>query len=316
MTESRHYSALMDVRATLIGDRLYLIDAWMEERPERLACYLFDTPQRTLVEVGPSKTLGHLIAALDALGIDDLAAFVVTHIHLDHAGGAGQMSARFPDAAVGVHRLGARHLSSPERLWRSAVGVFGERWLSETWGPMQPVPEERILILDEGDQLSLGGGRHLDVMYTPGHAKHHVVFQDSAEGGMFVGDSVGLCYPHGHFVEPVTPPPDFDPVLQVDQLHRMAGRSPSFLGFAHFGPEYDTDAKLQEAEERLNDWVTFVEGLEGLDVAAAADALRRHTHARYRSEGFSDADIAAYAEKTNWEMQVAGIRRWLATRSG
>ncbi len=306
----------MEVRTTLIGEHLYLIDAWMEERPERLACYLFDTPHRTLVEVGPSRTLGHLIAALDALGVDDLASFVVTHIHLDHAGGAGQMAARFPKASVGVHRRGARHLVSPDRLWQSAAGVFGEEWLAETWGPMEPVPEDRILTLDEGDRVPLGNGRYLDVLYTPGHAKHHIVFQDSAEGGMFVGDSVGLCYPHGHFVEPVTPPPDFDPVLQIDQLHRMAERSPTFLGFAHFGPEYDVDAKLDEAERRLDDWVRFVEGLEGLELSAAAEALRRHTHDRYRSEGFDDGDIAAYAEKTNWEMQVAGIRQWLASRSG
>lgn len=293
-----------------------MIDAWMEEREERLACYLFDTPHRTLIEVGPSATLGHLLAALDALGIDDLAAFVVTHIHLDHAGAAGQMAQRFPRAKVGVHRRGARHLAAPQRLWDSAADVFGEEWLRNTWGPMEPVPEERLLILDEGDQIPLGNGRRLDVLYTPGHAKHHVVFQDSAEGGMFVGDSVGLCYPHGHFVQPVTPPPDFDPDLQIEHLHRMAERDPSFLGFAHFGPEYDARGKLYEAEQRLLEWVQVVRAIPDLDDTAATSHLEAWTRRHFLDLGHTAGEIQAYAEKTNWPMQVAGIRRWLAANDG
>lgn len=300
---------MVHARALEIGDHLYSIDALMEGEPERLACYLFDTPNRVLVEVGPSATLGHLVEVLDALGIDDLAAFVVTHIHLDHAGGAGQMAQRFPNARVGVHARGARHLVRPERLWSSAVSVFGEEWLTSKWGPMQPVDEERIWVLNEGDRVPLGDRRYLDVMYTPGHAKHHVVFQDSEGGGMFVGDSVGLCYPHGHFVEPVTPPPDFDPITQVEQIRRMAARRPSFIGFAHFGPEYEVADTFAEAERRLDDWVRFVESLG--DSEHAEEALQEFTRARYLDEGYAAEDIAWYASRTNWAMQVAGVRKWL-----
>jgi glyoxylase-like metal-dependent hydrolase (beta-lactamase superfamily II) len=302
---------MMNVRTEEIGDRLFMIDAWMEGEPERLACYLFDTPERVLIEVGPSATLDHLLEALDVLGVDDLAAFVVTHIHLDHAGGAGQMAKRFPHAKVGVHTRGARHLAEPDRLWASAVSVFGKEWLTTNWGPMEPVDPERLWILDEGDTIALGGGRHLDVLYTPGHAKHHVVYQDSAEGGMFVGDSVGLCYPHGHFVEPVTPPPDFDPAIQIEQIHRMAAREPSFVGFAHFGPEYDADRVFTEAERRLDQWVSFVKEIDGVGLDDAAEALRNLTVERYLAEGFSKEDVQWYAHRSNWQMQVAGIRNWL-----
>jgi glyoxylase-like metal-dependent hydrolase (beta-lactamase superfamily II) len=305
---------MSDVRAVEIGDHLYAIDAWMEGQPERLACYLFDTPERVLVEVGPSATLGHLIAALEELGVDDLAAFVVTHIHLDHAGGAGQMARRYPNAKVGVHTRGAKHLADPTRLWLSAVGVFGEQWLTTQWGPLEPVDTDRLMILDEADTIPLGGGRILDVMYTPGHAWHHIVFHDSETGGMFVGDSLGLCYPHGHFVQAVTPPPGFEPHEQVRQIHRMAERGPSFLGFAHFGPEYDVDAKLAEAEHRLDAWVHFIESIDGVDDDDAAVQLRRFTRDRYLSEGRASADIEHYAATTNWVMQVEGIRRWLAAR--
>ncbi|NOY54840.1 MAG: MBL fold metallo-hydrolase [Actinobacteria bacterium] len=305
-----------DVRAVEIGDHLYAIDAWMEGRPERLACYLFDTPERVLIEVGPSATLGHLIEALDELGVDDLAAFVVTHIHLDHAGGAGQMAKRYPDAKVGVHTRGARHLVNPERLWASAIHVFGEEWLTSQWGPMEPVDPERLMILDEGDRISLGNGRYLDVMYTPGHAKHHVVYQDSDTGGMFVGDALGLCYPHGHFVQPVTPPPDFDPDEQIAQMGRMLDRRPSFLGFAHFGPRYDVETTMIEAEERLREWVEVMSTFSGMSNEAAGERLRVWTADKYRAFGHSEEAIASYAEKTNWPMQAAGIRRWLAEREG
>ncbi len=305
---------MKDLRAVEIGDHLYAIDAWMEGQPERLACYLFDTPERVLVEVGPSATLGHLIDALDALGVDDLAAFVVTHIHLDHAGGVGQMAKRYPNARIGVHTRGARHLVNPDRLWASAAQVFGEEWLLREWGPMEPVDTERLIVLDEGSRVSLGAGRSLDVMYTPGHAKHHVVFQDSAEGGMFVGDALGLCYPHGHFVQPVTPPPDFDPDAQIEQMHRMRQRQPSFLGFAHFGPRYDVDATLEEAEQRLREWVDAVATFSELTNDDAGERLRVWTERKYQALGYGSVEIAGYAEKTNWPMQAAGIRRWLASR--
>jgi glyoxylase-like metal-dependent hydrolase (beta-lactamase superfamily II) len=301
-------------RAVQLADKLYAIDAWMEEGPERLSCYLFDTPERVLIEVGPSATLHHLNDVLDDLGIDDIATIVVTHIHIDHAGGAGQLARRYPRARIGVHSSGVRHLVSPDRLWSSASGVFGEAWLTETWGRMEPVPEERLKVLDEGDRVPLGGGRFLDVMHTPGHARHHIVFHDDDSGGMFVGDSVGLCYPHGHFVQPVTPPPDFDARLAVEQMHRMARRKPSFLGFAHFGPDYRVGETLLSAEARIWDWVRIVESMAHLDDAAATEELRRWSREHYLGLGFAEEDILAYEAKTFWPMQVAGIRRWLATR--
>ena len=301
-------------QVTEIADNLYMIDAWMEEGPERLACYLLDTPERVLVEVGPSVTLHHLTAALDDLGIDELAAIVVTHIHIDHAGGAGQLARRYPKARIGVHSRGARHLATPDRLWSSAVGVFGEEWLAKTWGPMEPIPEDRLMVLNEGDRVPLGGGRFLDVMHTPGHAKHHIVFHEEQSGGMFVGDSVGLCYPHGHFVQPVTPPPDFDARSTVEQMRRMLERHPSFLGFAHFGPEWRVEETLASAEERIWDWVRVVENTAHLSDEAATEELRRWSHRHYLDLGFAEEDIRSYEAKTFWPMQVAGIRRWLEIR--
>lgn len=302
---------MTDIRVEDLGSGLYAIDAFMEETPGRLACYLFDTPQRTLVEVGPSATLHHLSAALDELGIDDLANIVVTHVHIDHAGGAGHLAARFPDARIGVHSAGARHLADPERLWRSAARIYGEHELTEMWGTMEPVSPERMLILDEGDEIQLGAGRKLDVLYTPGHAKHHVAFHDEATGGIFVGDTVGVCYPHGHIVLPLTPPPDFDPDETDRQIERMLERAPRFVGFAHFGPNYDVADALESSRDRLWNWVDFVSSIGALDDDQAAQRLRDQVLSEMAANGQAAEDVAFYDRVTHWPMQVTGIRRWL-----
>lgn len=306
---------MFEVRVNEIADRLYVIDAWMEGRPERLSCYLFDTPERCLIEVGPSNSLENVVAALEHIGVDDVATLLVTHIHIDHAGGAGQFSQRFPKARIGVHKSGARHLVEPSRLWSSASRVYGEEKLARMWGPMVPIPEDRLLVLDEGDTLNLGGGRSVGVMHTPGHAKHHLAFTEEGSGGIFVGDAVGLCYPHGHFVQPVTPPPDFDPELVTAHLLRMAERAPNFLGFAHFGPSFDVMQSLHQAESRLWEWVALTEEMSGLDDRLAAETLRKWVRDKYLAEGYDPDDIDAYDQKTFWPMQVVGIRRWLASRS-
>ncbi|MEE8331160.1 MAG: MBL fold metallo-hydrolase [Acidimicrobiia bacterium] len=299
----------MELKTTDLGDGLYQIDAGMQGQPERLACYLFDGPERVLVECGPSVTMHHLLDGLADLGVDDLATIVVTHIHLDHAGAAGQMAQRFPEAKIGVHSAGARHLADPTRLWNSATRIWGEKGMRTLWGPMEPVAEERLLIIDDDSRVALGAGRFLDVLYTPGHAKHHIVFYDQVSGGCFVGDAVGIAFPHGHLTQPVTPPPDFDPVLVVGQLHRLAKLEPSFLGFAHFGRDPDVMARLAEAEERIDAWVSKVESLDPDE--SAINVFRDWVLDGYRSQGYDEGVIATYDANTFWPMQVAGIRRWL-----
>ncbi len=305
---------VVDVSYRRLADGLYLIDAGMYGEPERLACYYFDTPEPVLVECGPSVSRSHLVDALDELGVTDLAAVLVTHSHLDHAGGAGHFAARYPGAQVGVHAAGAKHLIDPSRLWASATRIYGEEGMQTLWGPMEPVAAERLLVLDEGDRVPLGRGRSIEVMYTPGHARHHVVFLEDDSGGCFVGDAVGIAFPHGHLVQPNSPPPDFDPHLIAVQLRRMARRDPRFLGFAHFGVHADPQQALGEAEERLWDWVRFVEDLPRDDLEGAAAALRDWVLGSYRADGHRDEMLAAYDSNTFWPMHVAGIQRWLAAR--
>jgi len=298
-----------------LGHDLYLIDAYLHDEAERLACYLFDTPNRVLIECGPSRSIGHLYEALNAIGVDDVAVLAVTHIHLDHAGGAGHFAQHFPGSRIGVHEQGARHLTSPERLWASAERIYTPQGMLDLWGTMEPVPEERLLVLDEGARIPLGNGRHVDVMYTPGHARHHIVFYESETGACMIGDSVGLAFPHGHLVHPNTPPPDFDPHLVAHQMQRIAARRPAFLGFAHYGPDRTPGATLQAAERRMWAWVEWVEAAAAEDDSALEVRMREWVLAGYRAEGYPEDVIARYDRNTFWPMQASGIRRWLSGRS-
>ncbi|HET9444236.1 MAG TPA: MBL fold metallo-hydrolase, partial [Acidimicrobiales bacterium] len=213
------------------------IDAFMHGREHNLSCYFLPGPRPTLVEPGPESSLDNVVAALERFGVgpSDLAWIVVTHVHLDHGGGAGRLADRFPNATVVVHQQGARHLRDPERLWSSASRVYGEDRMQTLWGSMRPVPEERLWAVDEGDRIEMGAGRHLEVLYTPGHAKHLMCLVDSDTGGAFVGDAVGVTLPHSHLVRPTVPPPDIDPDLIVGQLRRLAARKVTSINFAHFG---------------------------------------------------------------------------------
>jgi glyoxylase-like metal-dependent hydrolase (beta-lactamase superfamily II) len=298
---------------TISSGVVQTIDPLMHDKPHQLSCYFLPGPRPTLVEPGPESCLDRVVAALEDRGVgpDDLATIVVTHVHLDHGGGAGRLAQRFPGATVFVHTEGARHLRSPERLWSSATRVYGEKRMAELWGSMTPVSEERLVAVDEGDRIDLGGGRHLDVLYTPGHAKHLMCLVDSETGGVFVGDAVGITLPGSHLVRPTVPPPDIDTDLLVSQLGRLAERGVTSINFAHFGIDPDVQPILDQAERRVRRWDDIVAAAvaEGLEVSAVAQRLERLTHDDYQAEGFSPNVIAAAEDRTEYEMEAAGLYR-------
>ena len=304
------------VDITELADGLYMIDAHMEGMRERLSCYLYDTPEPLLIDAGPSTSFAHLTEVLAHLGVDALATVLITHVHIDHGGAAGHFAKRFPDTRIAVHHVGAPHLARPGRLWNSTARIYGKEALREMWGEMIPVPEDRIDHLFEGDTVSIGTPSPLMILDTPGHANHHVTIFDPQSGGMYVGDAVGLCYPHGHGIQPNSPPPDFDPRLLTGQLRRMAALDPAFVGFAHFGPRHDAQAALQESEARVWEWVSLIQGLGDLGEDEAVKVLRDDTLGRYREAGASEEQIKFYdAAAGRWDMHLTGVRRWAQQRA-
>jgi len=243
-----------------LDDDLVAIDTLTAGMTSVTAGYLIEAPRPALIECGPALSIEHTIAGLRAAGMDpdDLAYLVVTHVHLDHAGGAGDVAAAFPNATVVVSEVGARHLHDPSRLNASARQVYGELF-DRIYGACTPIDEVRLLGVSDGDRIDLGGGHELELLYTPGHAKHHIGVLDHATGGIFSGDSVGVKLPGMHHVRPATPPADFHLEAALASLDTYRDRRPTRLYLAHYGPIDPPDEALDEASDRLRLWVETAE---------------------------------------------------------
>ena len=303
---------------TRIGPGVIEIDTLLGGWSRMTAGYLIEGPSPTLVETGSQSSVPTLLAALAELGLgaSDLANIVVTHIHLDHAGGVGDVARAFPGATVYVHEKGARHLVDPERLVRSAAMVYGHL-LDDLYGRLDPTPPERIHVLADGEEIAVGPGSSLVTVLSPGHAKHHLGLHhvgDAASGILFAGDAVGVKLPDGGVLRPATPPPDFDLDQALTSLATFAARRPSGIALAHYGLlEADAGEVLEEAEETLKSWASVAEKSwrEGEDIATALE--REFSTAL---EGVDPADRRKLETLNGIHSNAAGFKRWLETRSG
>ena len=306
------YPVSVEPMATLIGPGVHEIDTLLGGWDKVTAGYLIEGPEPVLVETGSQTSVPTLLAALDQLGLgpNDLKGVVVTHIHLDHAGGVGDVARAFPSATVYVHEKGARHLADPTRLVDSAARVYGDL-LDQLYGRLDPTPHERIHVLEDGEEIRIGPTRTLTTVDSPGHAKHHLGLHDSDSGILFVGDAVGVRLPDAGVLRPSTPPPDFDLDQALNSLQRFAARKPHGIALAHYGLVPNTDTVLDEAADTLQRWATVAEQAwrEDRDIAAALE------------EAFADdmADVDDHhrdkLETLNGvHSNAAGFRRWLDTR--
>jgi glyoxylase-like metal-dependent hydrolase (beta-lactamase superfamily II) len=294
-----------------IGPGVLEIDTLLGGWQRVTAGYLIEGPAPVLVETGSQSSVPVLLASLASLGLGphDLAGVVVTHIHLDHAGGVGDVARAFPNATVYVHEKGARHLADPTRLVDSAARVYGPL-LDSLYGRLDPTPPERLHVLEDGEAVVVGPGRVLTTVDSPGHAKHHLGLHDSESGILFAGDAVGVKLPDGGVLRPSTPPPDFDLGAALHSLTRFAERRPSGIALAHYGLLGDPASLLAEADTTLREWADTAEHAyrSGEDIA---DALAR------RFEHDLDGVAPEHREKleimNGVHSNAAGLRRWLET---
>ncbi|MGH9177159.1 MAG: MBL fold metallo-hydrolase [Acidimicrobiales bacterium] len=298
---------------TTIAPGVIEIDTQLGGWDRVTAGYLIEGPAPVLVETGSQSSVGTLLAALESLGVgpSDLAGVVVTHIHLDHAGGVGDVARAFPAAKVYVHEKGARHLADPSRLVASAARVYGDL-LDALYGRLDPTPEERIQILEDGATVEVGGGRALTAVDSPGHAKHHLAVHDSDSGILFAGDAVGVRLPDAGVLRPATPPPDFDLDQALTSLHRFEERRPSGIALAHYGLVPDPGTVLQEASATLRAWAEVAERAwrDGADVATALEAAFGD-----ELKGVSEHHRHKLETLNGIHSNAAGLRRWLDVRA-
>src|SRR5579859_186132 len=301
---------------TALGNDVFQIDTRMAGYQGITAGYLIRSSRPCLVETGTSTSAPVVRAALGSLGIapGDLATVVVTHIHLDHAGGVGDIASMFPAAEVVVHEKGARHLADPARLMASARMVYGDA-LDVLFGELAAVPAGRLRALEDVGVVDLGDGRRLESYYSPGHAKHHVGLLDSLSGDLYVGDAAGVYIPATGDLRPATPPPDFDLELTLASISKFAALDPARLLFSHYGPVSDVSSTLERSAEEVSLWVAETRAARsaGLDLDHAVEAVRQRTESRYQALA-PDADpaIAEKFEQLNgYSSNVGGIWHWL-----
>jgi glyoxylase-like metal-dependent hydrolase (beta-lactamase superfamily II) len=301
---------------TPLGHEVFQIDTQMAGYDGITAGYLIRADRPCLVETGTAPSAPVVRDALASLGVGpaDLATVVVTHIHLDHAGGTGDIAEMYPQAEVVVHERGARHLADPSRLMDSARRVYGSE-LDELFGTLAPTPAPRIRAVEQTGSIDLGGGRSLASHYSPGHAKHHVGLLDSVSGDLYVGDAAGVYIPETADLRPATPPPDFDLETALASLRTFAALQPSRLLFSHFGPVGEVTRTLDRSAEELHVWVDEVSRArgDGLDLDHAVAMVRDRTRERYKAlQPGSDPEVARKFERLSGaRSNVAGIVHWL-----
>ena len=285
--------------------------------PRIIATVVVHGPGVALIDPGPSSTLPALRAELEraGIGIADLRAILLTHIHFDHAGATGTLVRENPELRVYVHEKGAPHLVSPEKLIASATRLWGDE-MDRLWGEFRPVPAEALTILRGGERIT-AGGRDLDVAYTPGHASHHVSYYNADSGVAFVGDAAGIRRTTGGFVLPPTPPPDIDLELWRDSMTRIGGWGAATLFVTHFGPHSPVAAHLTEMVDHLELTAGLVKASlthEGPDEDREAwfiDELRRELRRR-----MNEADAQAYEVAGRFDLNWRGLARYWRKKEG
>jgi glyoxylase-like metal-dependent hydrolase (beta-lactamase superfamily II) len=294
------------------------VDTMMAGRAVVTSAYLIHSARPTLVETGPATSVAAVESALASIGMgpSELANIVVTHIHLDHAGGVGHLARSFPAATIWVHERGAPHLADPAKLMSSAARVYGEERLQSLFGSLDPVPSERIHSVGEGDRIDIGG-RALDVLYTPGHASHHVSLVDSESGALFTGDALGVHLPDVRVLQPATPPPDIDIELGVDSIERIRGRARSMLLFSHFGPVTEIDELCDIAIQRLRKWAGIVrEALdETEDLDRITELLTERTADEFEAVGRKRDDVDRFDILADMRNNASGLVRYWKKRA-
>jgi len=260
-----------------LNERIHLIDGFDLGWAERTGTYVINEEQLTIVESGPSPSVQHVKKGLDALGfsLDEVKYIIVTHVHLDHAGGAGLLLQDCPNAKVVVHAKGARHLADPTRLIAGAKMVYVDKFF-DLFDPIVPIPQERLLIKNDGDVLEISSTCILQFLDTPGHAKHHFSIYDPVSNGIFTGDTVGILYDQlvrdgVDLFLPSTSPNQFDPQAMQHAIDHMLGMNLTAIYYGHYGMTNNPNDALQQVAGWLK--VFMVEALAVVDEGKGADEL-------------------------------------------
>jgi glyoxylase-like metal-dependent hydrolase (beta-lactamase superfamily II) len=285
------------------------------------AAYLIVEEDRgAFVDCGTNHSVPHLLAALRQAGLaaDDVDFLIVTHVHLDHAGGAGLLMQQLPNATLIAHPRAAPHLIDPAKLIAGATAVYGEEEMQRSYGAIQPVPEARVRVVEDGETVMLAG-RPLQFIDTPGHARHHHCVWDARSRCWFTGDTFGLSYreldgPRGVFILPTTTPVQFEPAALKASIERMVAYAPEGMYLTHYGRIGDVPRLAQALYEQIDAMVAIADACEGRAdrhrcIAAGLSALYLE-RAHGQQVPLADEDVLRLLDM-DIELNAQGLGVWL-----
>jgi glyoxylase-like metal-dependent hydrolase (beta-lactamase superfamily II) len=298
---------------------IHVIDTGFH-RPLFDAAYLIvENGRAAFVDTGTNFAVPRLLAALDDLGLaPDAVDFVIpTHVHLDHAGGAGLLMQALPAATLLVHPRGARHMVDPQALYQGALAVYGQAAMDREYGQLVPVPAARVRSPEDGETIHLAG-RPLLFIDTPGHARHHHCIWDARSAGWFTGDTFGLSYREtdsaaGAWVLPTSSPVQFDPAQLRQSIARLMAQQPQLVYLTHFGAVGDVARLAPLLLAQVDAMVALAEGLRNAPDrhAALKTGLQAQALQQLQQHGVADADAALASLALDIELNAQGLGVWL-----
>jgi glyoxylase-like metal-dependent hydrolase (beta-lactamase superfamily II) len=305
------------VKLSAAMPRITTLDNLWMGRPRSIAAALLESEShRAIIDPGPGSTLETLHQQLQARGLSvrDLDAILLTHIHLDHAGASGALIRENPRLAVYVHKNGAPHMADPSKLLASALRLWPNE-LQLLFGEMLPVPAENLRILEGGETLTLGS-RKLEVVYTPGHASHHVSYFDREEGVAFVGDTAGVRIEGHAYAMPATPPPDIDLEIWDSSFAAILERKPARLFLTHFGFSENPAEHILLFRESLHHWAALAEKSirSAANESAAMESFISATRAEI-AQHLPAGEVDHYVFNAGLNLSFLGLARYLRKRA-
>lgn len=292
-------------------------------RPQFDAAYLLvDGGRAAFIDCGLNSSVPRLLAALAeaGLGVEAVDWLILTHVHLDHAGGAGELMAALPSAKLLVHARGARHMIDPTALLAGATAVYGAEEVRRTYGALRPVDPARVVEAPDGYVVQVGG-RRLTCYDAPGHARHHIVIHDPAARAFFTGDTFGLSYREldgaaGPFILPTTTPVQFEPDALKASIARMLSFSPQAMYLTHFGRVEGVERLAAELHAQIDAMVGIALAHARLDDVALQAALREELAALYATRAAAlgcprSADEVVELLAVDIALNAQGLAVWL-----
>lgn len=308
---------------TDLGNGISCIDTLLHE-PGIAACYLIEQDGVAgFIDTGTSKSLPILMDALQRrkLTPEQVAYVMPTHVHLDHAGGVGEVMAACPNATLLIHPRGARHMIDPAKLEQGSLAVYGEEKFAQLFGRLLPVPEERVQSVEDGFELDFNG-RCLTFFHTEGHARHHYCIHDRISHGLFTGDTFGVSYPRlnqgrNRFIFPPTTPIQFDPEAWLLTVDRLLGLKPERIFVTHFGVHEEPEKLGPQLKQQIKDYAETADDLANMPERARAIenslTLQSVNFLLDQQCGLDPDEIAAYL-RMDMALNAQGLEHWLTQR--